>query len=66
MSLRDRFTRRSSQDMLGQIRPAQIRPQSAMEVYVGLQKETLDSPRAQRLMDKAIRIETRYEKRKRK
>lgn len=63
MSLRDRFARRSSHDML---QPAQIRPQSAMEVYVGLQKETLDSPRAQRLMDKAIRIETRYEKRKRK
>ncbi len=66
MSLRDRFARRTSHDMLQQIKPSMVRPENTMEMYIGIQNQKLDSPRAQRLMDKALRVETRYEQRKRK
>lgn len=37
-----------------------------MEQYVGMQEEQFDSPRAKRLYERALRVETRYERRKRK
>lgn len=64
MSLRDRFARRQSHQL--QTEPARIRPRSAMEQYVGMQEEQFDSPRAKRLYERALRVETRYERRKRK
>ena len=70
VSLRDRLARRQShvqaQSIQEEFRPATIRPQSAMEQYIGTQEERLDSPRAQRLFERALRVETRYERRKRK
>jgi len=67
MSLRDRIARRNSHvlDTSG-VRPSQVRPKSAMEQYVGMQEEQFDSPRAKRLYERALRVETRYERRKRK
>lgn len=64
MSIRDRFARRQSHQ-LQQAAPAQVRPQSAMEAFVEANmKDKFDSPRAERLYERALRIESRYERRK--